>query len=93
MLNSELSVKTQWTKCMTSWCAYYPLNGKQQITVDYSPLQQTSSGTKEIIFKIKKLAQNMYDEEGVDNEFLPTVRSSLSRNYRYIHLPSRRSIS
>jgi len=81
MINSEFDVKAQWTKCMTSWCAYYPLNGKQELTVIYKPLQMSSS-VKEIVFKIKKLAQNMYEEQGVDNIFLPTTRSSLSRNYR-----------
>jgi len=83
MVNSQFEVKAQWTKCMTSWCAYYPLNGKQKISIVYSPLQMSSSSaTKEIIFKIKKLAQNMYEEDGVENIFLPTSRSSLSRNYR-----------
>jgi len=33
--------------------------------------------------KVKKLAQDMYEEEGIENVFLPTTRSSLSRNYRY----------
>jgi len=82
MINSVLDVKAQWTKCMTSWCAYYPLNGKQQLTVVYQPLQVSSSSVKEIVFKVKKLAQDIYDEQGVENVFLPTVRSSLSRNYR-----------
>jgi len=56
MINSEFNVRAQWTKCMTSYCAYYPLNGKQQITVTYSPLQMSSS-TKEIIFKVTFVRQ------------------------------------
>jgi len=56
--------------------------------------------------KIKKLAQNLYEEEGVENIFEPTTQSSLSRNYRYLtlhyltfgvgrllHLPSAEAVS
>jgi len=51
LISSVFKVKTQWTRCMTSWCAGYPLRGKQEITVVYSPLHM-SSPVKEIVFKV-----------------------------------------
>ena len=51
IVSSELDVKAQWTKCMTSWCAYLPLTGKQEIAVKYTPLERTS--TKEVVFKVQ----------------------------------------
>ena len=82
LIDSVMKVKAQWTQCMTSWCAYLPLSGKQHISVVFSPLDMSPPSTKELIFQIKKCSQDMYEEQGVDNIFLPTSRSSLYRNYR-----------
>jgi len=50
MISSAFDVKAQWTKCMTSWCPYLPLTGKQEIKIIYSPLERSS--TKEIVLKV-----------------------------------------
>ena len=51
LMSSVFNVKAQWTRCMTSWCPYCPLNGKQEITVVYSPLPM-SAPVKQIVFEV-----------------------------------------
>jgi len=79
MINSKFDVKAQWAKCMTSWCPKIPLTGKQQISIIYSPLDGSSTTTKEMVIKVKNFAQSVWEEEGIENSFF----SSSSRNYRY----------
>ena len=65
LISSIFDVKAQWTKCMTSWCAYIPLTGKQEITVIFSPLE--TSSTKEVILKVDlrlSLCKLLSDSDG-----------------------------
>lgn len=45
----EWTLKAMWTKCGATWCPYYPLTGKQEVTFGFKSL---SSTPKEIVLKV-----------------------------------------